>query len=133
MNCLMMGLHCPHYVISPAHSPRGEGRAGQSIEPILQSGEVRPCEVSRLGPSDTVGERQGWGSTQALGPAVEGGVQVLRWLEYMPPPIPPSMGVGTVSRAYSRRETKRGLIFHHSGGWKSKITVLWSPVPRSQN
>ena len=112
---------------------QGRRQSRSKHEPILQSGEVRPCEVSRLGPSDTVGERQEWGWTQALGPAEEGGVQALRWLEYMPPPSPPSVGVGTVSRAYSRRETKRGLIFHHSGGWKSKITVLWSPVPRSQD
>ena len=53
-------------------------------------------------------------------------MQVLGWLEYTPP-IPSSVGVGTASRAYSRRETNRGLIFHCSGGWKSKIRVLWSP------
>ena len=43
--------------------------------------------MSGLGPSDTAGGRQGRGSTQALGTAVGGGVQVFRGWNTRPPSL----------------------------------------------
>ena len=84
--------------------------------------------MSGLGPSDPVGERQGrGGSIQALGTAVEGGVQVLRW-KTRPAPIPPFVGVETVSRAYSKR-------FNFSPLWRLEVQdhVVLEPCTKSQH